>query len=66
MCRPNRAPTEHKLEARYPWTSLFGDCMVVSDELEMRWKEAVVVEFKVVTRHVLRGTEQDHEIPQPR
>jgi hypothetical protein len=33
----------------------------VNDEFERMWKEAVLAEFKALTRHFLGGTEKNHE-----
>jgi hypothetical protein len=33
----------------------------MSNELEKMWKEAVVAEFEVLTRHLPGGTEEKHE-----
>jgi hypothetical protein len=37
----------------------------VNDKSEMMWKEAVVAYFKVISRHLPRGTEENHEKSQP-
>jgi hypothetical protein len=34
----------------------------VNDELKRTWKEAVVAEFKVLSRHLHGGDEENHEI----
>jgi hypothetical protein len=31
------------------------------NELEVTWKGAVVIEFKVLSRHVTEGIEENHE-----
>jgi hypothetical protein len=36
----------------------------VNDELERMWKEAVVALFKVLSRHLPGGSEENHEKPQ--
>jgi hypothetical protein len=35
--------------------------MMVNNELEMIWKEAVSASFKVLFRHFPEGTEEGHE-----
>jgi hypothetical protein len=37
--------------------------MTVNNELERMWKEAVVAQFKVLSRHLPR-TKENYEIPQ--
>jgi hypothetical protein len=33
----------------------------VNDELERMWKEAPVAKFKMLSQHLLGGTEENHE-----
>jgi hypothetical protein len=33
----------------------------MKDKLEIMWKEYVVAEFRVQSRHLLGGTEENHE-----
>jgi hypothetical protein len=35
--------------------------MIVNNELERMWKETVVAQFKVLSRHLPGGTEGNHE-----
>jgi hypothetical protein len=35
--------------------------MIVNNELERKWKEAVVAQFKVLSRHLPGGTKENHE-----
>jgi hypothetical protein len=55
--------------------SLFNDAFIISDyiasnermivnnELESMWKEAVMAQFKVLSRHLPGGTDEIHEKP---
>jgi hypothetical protein len=36
----------------------------MNNEFERKWKEAVVAQFKVPSRHLSGGTEEKHENPQ--
>jgi hypothetical protein len=36
----------------------------MNDELESIWKEAVMACFKILSWHILGGTEENSEIPQ--
>jgi hypothetical protein len=36
----------------------------MNNELETMWKEAVMAAFKVISWHLPRGTEENHEKPQ--
>jgi hypothetical protein len=38
--------------------------MIVNNELERMWKEAVVAKFMVLSRHLPGGTKENHEKPQ--
>jgi hypothetical protein len=37
---------------------------MVNDELKRMWKKAFVAQFKVLSQHLPRGTEKNHEKPQ--
>jgi hypothetical protein len=36
----------------------------MNNELEIMWKEAIVADFNVLSRHFAEGTEKNHENPQ--
>jgi hypothetical protein len=40
-----------------------NESMTSNNKLEKMWKESIMVQFKVLTRHSPRGTEEYHEEP---
>jgi hypothetical protein len=38
--------------------------MIVNNELERMWEEAVMAQFKVISWHSPGGTDENHEKPQ--
>jgi hypothetical protein len=39
--------------------------VIVNNELERIWKEAIVAQFKALSRNLLGRIEEGHEEPQP-
>jgi hypothetical protein len=46
---------------RYSYCIASTDWMIVGNELERMWKEAVVVQFRALSRHFHEETEENHE-----
>jgi len=42
----------------------YSDWLMMTSEFERVWKEAIVTKFQALSRHFLRGTEENSEIRQ--